>query len=111
MNNKQQVLSLAISVASLLFATPLIAQAEAPEVAVSTQLIAQQSISSKSIEGIWQAQDKYRIKISQENGVYNGKIIWIAPGAETKDVKNPDKKLRDRNLIGVEMLTGFKYNA
>ncbi|MEC4818208.1 MAG: DUF2147 domain-containing protein [Scytonema sp. PMC 1069.18] len=116
MNTKKQALYLAISVTSLLysnvFATPLVANAETPKLPVSTQLIAQQSVSSNSsIEGIWEAQGKYRIQISQNNGVYNGKIIWIAPGAEKKDVKNPDKKLRPRDLIGVEMLTGFKYNA
>jgi uncharacterized protein (DUF2147 family) len=116
MNIKQQSFALAISVTSLLysnvFATALVAKAEAPKLPVSTQIIAQQSASSNSsIEGIWQAQDKYRIQISQDNGVYNGKIIWIAPGKETKDVKNPDKKLRSRDLIGVEMLTGFTYNS
>jgi uncharacterized protein (DUF2147 family) len=115
MNIKQQSFSLAISVTSLLysnvFATALVAKAEAPKLPVSTQIIAQQSASSNpSIEGIWQAQDKYRIQIYQDNGVYNGKIVWIAPGKETKDVKNPDRNLRSRDLIGVEMLKGFTYN-
>ncbi|NJO61147.1 MAG: DUF2147 domain-containing protein [Richelia sp. RM2_1_2] len=115
MNTKKQALSLAISVTSLLysnvFASPLVAHAETAKLSVSTQFIAQSVSSNSSIEGIWEAQSKYRIQISQNNGVYNGKIIWIAPGAEKKDVKNPDKKLRSRDLIGVEMLTGFKYNA
>ncbi len=115
MNIKQQSFSLAISVTSLLysnvFATALVANAEVAKPPISTQIIAQQSASSNSsIEGIWQAQDKYRIQISQDNGVYNGKIIWIAPGKETKDVKNPDQNLRSRDLIGVEMLKGFTYN-
>jgi uncharacterized protein (DUF2147 family) len=116
MNIKAQALSLTISVTSLLysnvFATPLVAEAEAPKFIALTQIIAQQSASPNStIEGIWEAQKKYRIQISQENGIYNGKIIWIAPGTETKDVKNSDKKLRSRNLIGVKMLTGFTYDS
>jgi uncharacterized protein (DUF2147 family) len=115
-NMKPQALSLTILVTSLLysnvFATPLLADAETPKLSVSTQIIAQQLASSNPlIEGIWEAQGKYRIQISHNSGVYNGKIIWIAPGAETKDVKNPDKKLRSRDLIGVEMLKGFTYNS
>lgn len=116
MNIKQQALSLVISVAPLItpliysnvFAASLVTQAEAPTIFISTQIIAQQSASS--IEGIWEAQGKYRIQISQDRGVYNGKIIWIAPGTETKDVKNPDPNLRSRDLVGVEMLKGFTYN-
>jgi uncharacterized protein (DUF2147 family) len=115
MNIKPQALSLAVSVISLLYsnilATPSVAKAEAPKLPVSTQIIAQQSASSNlSIEGIWEAQSKYRIQISQDNGVYNGKIIWIAADKETKDINNPDQNLRSRNLIGVEMLKGFTYN-
>jgi uncharacterized protein (DUF2147 family) len=111
MNIKQQGLSLMISVTSLLysnvFATASVDKAEAPKLRASTQIIAQQSNSS--IEGTWQAQDKYRIQISQDNDVFNGTIVWVAPGTETKDVKNPDENLRSRDLIGVVMLKGFTY--
>ncbi|WGV25242.1 hypothetical protein [Halotia branconii] len=89
MNIKQQVFSLAISVTSLLysnvFASAVVVKTEVPKLQTSTQIITQQS--TLSIEGIWQAQDKYRIQIYQNNGIYNGKIIWIALGQETKDVK------------------------
>lgn len=116
MNVKQQALSLAILITPLITpltysnvsAAPLFAEIEVPTISISTQIIAQQSASS--IEGIWEAQGKYRIQISQNRGVYNGKIVWIAPGTETKDVKNPDPNLRSRNLVGVEMLKGFTYN-
>jgi uncharacterized protein (DUF2147 family) len=113
MNIKPQALSLVILVTALFSSNVFAAAiADAPKLSVSTQIVAQQSASSiSSIERIWQVQDKYRIQISQNNGVYNGKIIWIAPGKETKDVKNSDKKLRSRDLIGVEMLKGFTYKA
>lgn len=110
MNIKQPSLLLAISVTSLLssnvFASALIA--DAPKLRPSTQIIAQQSTSP--IERTWQIPDKYKIQISQNNGVYNGKIIWVAPNLETKDVKNPDRNLRSRDLVGVDMLKGFTYN-
>lgn len=93
---------------SNVFATTPVATAEAPKLQASTQIIAQQSNSF--IERTWQAQDKYRIKISQNNGVYDGTIVWVAPGTETKDVKNPDENLRSRDLVGVAMLKGFTYN-
>jgi uncharacterized protein (DUF2147 family) len=113
MNINQQALSLAISVTSLLysnvFTTVLVAKADAPKPLALVQMIAQKSTSP--IEGIWQVQDKYRIQISQDNGIYNGKIVWVAPNSETKDVKNSDRNLRSRELMGVEMLKGFTYNA
>ena len=115
MSMKARALSLAISVSSLLysnvFAAPLVANADVLKLPESPQIIAQKSTAPiSSIEGIWQAQDKYRIQISQINGVYNGKIVWIAPGVETKDINNPDENLRSRDLIGVEMLKGFRKN-
>jgi uncharacterized protein (DUF2147 family) len=118
MKIKQQTLLLLIAAIPLLLSNILtnasVVKAEGPKFQATTQIITQKLIaqqSAPSIEGIWQAQDKYRIQIYQNNGVYNGKIIWIAPGKETKDVKNPDKNLRSRDLIGVEMLKGFTYKA
>jgi Uncharacterized protein conserved in bacteria (DUF2147) len=80
------------SLCSLEIATASVADTSIPQ--ASVQIVAQQQTSS--IEGIWQAQDKYRIQISQDNNTYNGKIVWIAPGKEAKDVKNPDRNLRSR---------------
>lgn len=44
----------------------------------------------------------------EKNGKYFGKSIWgTKPG---KDVKNPNPKLRQREVIGMEFLTDFEYN-
>ena len=47
------------------------------------------------------------------NNVYNGKIVWLAEpteadGTPAKDLNNPDKSLRSRQLIGLNMLSGLK---
>ena len=70
---------------SNVFAAASFANTETPRFPVLNQTITQQSASP--IEVIWQAQDKYRIQISQNNGIYNGKIIWFSPGTETKGLK------------------------
>jgi Uncharacterized protein conserved in bacteria (DUF2147) len=113
MNAKQQVLSLAISMTSLLnttiFTSALSARAEVPTIRASTQIMAQASPSF--IERTWQPDNnKFRVQFFKENNTYNGKIVWLPPGAETKDVKNPDPNLRSRNLIGSMMFKGFTYN-
>jgi Uncharacterized protein conserved in bacteria (DUF2147) len=113
MNLQPQVLSLTISVMSLLdatlFTTALAAQAEINHNSTSTHHIAQASPSA--IERTWQAEEnKFQVKLFQEHNVLKGKIVGLPPGAETKDVKNPDPKLRSRNLIGVVMFNGFTYN-
>ena len=44
-----------------------------------------------------------------------GKVIWTAnfegPEEEARDVNNPDEKLRDRSLLGLEVLTGYTYQG
>jgi uncharacterized protein (DUF2147 family) len=114
MNVTQTTLSLAISVTSLLnsavvLTTALAARAEAPKVKAAAQIIAQASPSL--IERTWQPDNnKFRVQFFKENNIYNGKIVWLPPGAETKDVKNPDPNLRSRNLIGSVMFKGFTYD-
>ncbi|NLK50297.1 MAG: DUF2147 domain-containing protein [Candidatus Cloacimonetes bacterium] len=47
-------------------------------------------------------------------GSYAGKIIWLkdpkdANGKPKLDEKNPDKKLRDRGIMNLVILTGLDY--
>lgn len=57
--------------------------------------------------------------VDPARGVICGKVVWLrnatnpdgSPAAsveEVRDVKNPDAALRDRRLIGLEFLYGFK---
>lgn len=49
------------------------------------------------------------------NGKYYGEVVWLKDpleddGSEKVDDKNPDAKLRDRKLIGLQILTDFSYD-
>ncbi len=63
------------------------------------------------IEGDWLAEGKFKIRITRNGDAYQGKIIWIKPGEQTKDVNNENKSLRNRDLVGITMLDGFRYAA
>ena len=70
------------------------------------------------VVGFWLNEDGnaqieiYRVAGSQ----YNGKIVWLEEpleddGTAKVDDENPDRSLRNRPLLGLEILTGFSYNA
>jgi uncharacterized protein (DUF2147 family) len=66
----------------------------------------------EDIEGEWlMPNGNYKIKISRDGDVYRGEVVWIKPGVETKDVHNPDKSLRSRDVLGLTILDGFRYRA
>jgi len=60
--------------------------------------------------------EKSQVQIYKDaNGKYYGKIVWLKEplknGKPKVDEKNPEAKLQNRAIIGLEMLKGFKYNA
>ena len=60
---------------------------------------------------------KSKIKITKEaNGTYTAQVYWVeraldASGNKRKDVKNPDKSLRNVDLDKVILVKGLKYDA
>lgn len=64
------------------------------------------------IAGVWQTPKGAHVEISDcGDGTPCGRIIRLEPGkdpATTRDEKNEDASLRDRLLLGVEMLSGFQ---
>ena len=68
------------------------------------------------IIGIWWNEEKTtKIEVKKVNGKYIGTIVYMIPekyenGQPPKDDKNPDPKLQDRSLIGLQILDGFVYN-
>ena len=47
-------------------------------------------------------------------GDYAGKVVWLEQatnedGEPYKDRKNPDKKLRDREILGLDLLENLEY--
>lgn len=68
-----------------------------------------------AILGEWlTAEGKARVQIIKSDDVYSGKIIWLKEpeknGKPVVDDKNPDEKLHDRPVLGMEIIYGFRYD-
>lgn len=69
------------------------------------------------IVGIWWNDEKTsKIEVEKKDGKYIGTIVYMIPekyenGAPPKDVENPDESLRDRSIVGLQILEGFEYDA
>ena len=72
------------------------------------------SASAQDVIGKWKLEDGTAIvEVYKQGDVFNGKIVWLqnpteADGTPAKDGNNPDKSLRSRHLIGLNMLHGLK---
>ena len=55
----------------------------------------------------WSPKKDAKIEIYKKADKYFGKSIWTL--TKKKDVKNPNTSLRERDLVGVELLTNFIY--
>jgi len=70
------------------------------------------------ILGRWRATTKSLIiEIYKSGSEYRAKILDFTdhhttqPASERKDEKNPDPKLRDRGLLGMDVLRGLRYDS
>jgi uncharacterized protein (DUF2147 family) len=74
-----------------------------------------QDTDGNKLEGLWiPGSGKAIVKIEQQNGVYNGKIIWLKnpnneQGLPKTDRKNPDPAMQSRPVVGLNLLSGFTY--
>lgn len=75
------------------------------------------STSGDKILGIWELTDKSgKTKFYKYKGKYYGKIIWgkniVLSDRKTskKDTKNPNPKLRSREVIGITNVRGLVYD-
>ncbi|WP_165933426.1 DUF2147 domain-containing protein [Arundinibacter roseus] len=69
--------------------------------------------TSNDITGKWMAEDgSARFEIYKSGNEYRGKITWLKnpKGSKATDQRNPDKSLRNRPILGLEILTGLKYH-
>jgi uncharacterized protein (DUF2147 family) len=75
-----------------------------------------------AVLGQWFTADgKARVEIAKHGDVYDGRIVWLkepnytaqdkegVPGQPKVDLKNPDKALQNRPIIGLPLIQGFKY--
>ncbi len=71
--------------------------------------------AQEPVEGIWlTAEGNSKIEIYQRGDRYFGKIVWLNPSTDRKgnpvvDRNNPDKNLRNRQLMGIDMLEYLQY--
>ncbi len=69
---------------------------------------------AQDVVGKWKLSDGSAIvEVYKSGDVYNGKIVWLKNPTETDgtpaiDDKNPEEKLRNRKLIGLNMLSNLR---
>ena len=56
----------------------------------------------------WSPKKDAKIEIFKRGNHYYGRSIWVA--SMRKDTKNPEESLKNRDVLGIELLTGFSYN-
>ena len=72
---------------------------------------------AQDVIGKWKLEDGTAIvEVYKEGNAYNGKIVWLekpteADGSPVVDGNNPDKNLRSRKLMGLNMLSGLTKNG
>ena len=69
------------------------------------------------ILGVWWNEEKTsKIEIEKKDGKYIGTIVYMIPekyenGEPPKDDENPNESLRDRSIVGLQILEGFEYDT
>ncbi len=69
------------------------------------------------IIGTWMVPEKdAKVEIYKCGDKYCGKISWLEKennddGTARKDINNEDESLRDRTILGLNIMEGFEYNA
>lgn len=72
---------------------------------------------AQDVLGKWKLEDGTAIvEVYKQGDVFNGKIVWLqnpteADGSPAVDDNNPDKSLRTRKIIGLNMLSGLKKDG
>ena len=80
-------------------------------------MLASISTYAQDVVGKWKLEDGTAIvEVYRQGDVFNGKIVWLEEpteedGTPSKDKNNPDAKLRSRELIGLNMLSGLKKDG
>jgi len=69
------------------------------------------------IVGIWWNDEKTaKIEVEKKDGKYIGTIVYMIPekyenGESPKDDENPDKSLRSRSIVGLQILSGLEFDV
>lgn len=83
-----------------------------------TLTVGQYSVNAgDEILGVWITEgEKAQIEIYKKDGLYHGKIISLkepynSKGEPKKDINNKDKSLRDRPIVGINLVSGFVFDG
>lgn len=77
---------------------------------------AQAQKKADAIIGVWETEAKDgKMKIFKSDKEYQAKLLWgkdivHTDGTSKKDIKNPNAKLRNRDLVGITYITGLIFN-
>lgn len=69
-----------------------------------------------AIVGIWEMTDKSaKMEVFKSENKYQAKLLWgkdiiNADGSSKKDIKNPDKRMHNRDIVGITYLTDLQYD-
>jgi uncharacterized protein (DUF2147 family) len=74
------------------------------------------AVEANSILGTWLTTDgKARIEIFPCGDLYCGKIVWLSEpfenGLPKRDKENPDEELRGRPILGLVLMSDFRYEG
>jgi len=74
--------------------------------------------TNNMVVGTWLLQDgSSKVSITKnEDGTFDGKIIWLKnptekDGSDKTDKRNPKVNLRSRKILGLKLLNNFSYDA
>jgi len=81
---------------------------------VTSQVSAQKA---SQIVGLWWNEKKTsKIEVKEVNGTYTATVVYILPekyvnGEPERDTENPDPALRSRSKLGLQIMSGLKFDA
>jgi uncharacterized protein (DUF2147 family) len=67
---------------------------------------------SDEICGFWLTEkgDSQVQVFKASNGKFYGKVVWLEKNKDTTDTKNPNKKLRSKKVLGLQILNNSIFN-
>ena len=86
-------------------------------ICIAAALISLCAASAQNVLGKWKLENGSAIvEVYKSGDVFNGKIVWLNEateddGSPAVDKNNPDPALQKRQLIGLNMLHGLKFDG
>ena len=67
---------------------------------------------SDRVVGYWVTDhERSQVRIFQaQDGTFSGEIVWLSEDKDRTDAENSDPALRSRKVLGLQILSHFRYN-